>query len=336
VDFDPARLAAYLCHRLPALQGEMALERVGGGQSNPTYFVTFDNRRLVLRKQPAGHLLPSAHAVDREHRIMTALAATDVPVPTTVLYCDQPEVIGTPFYVMERLDGRVFPAYALPEVSAAERAPLLLAMAETLAKLHRVDWSAVGLADYGRHGNYFERQVARWTKQWNLSKAIDNADIDTLCRWLPAHLPQDDETTIAHGDFRLGNLMFHPHEPRVVAVLDWELSTLGHPLADLAWACMAWQTPPELFDGLLGLDLHAAGLPSQQAFVDRYLQVSGRKQGIAPFHMAFALFRFAVILEGIAARARTGQAAASNAATVGAQASAFARRAVQVLEHGMA
>lgn len=313
----------------------MHLERIGGGQSNPTFFVSFDNRRLVLRKQPGGgNLLPSAHAVDREYRIINALAGTEVPVPPTVLYCDDAQVIGTPFYVMERLEGRIFPCYALPEVAAPDRRPILLAMADTLAKLHRVDWKAAGLADYGKPGDYFQRQVARWTRQWHLSKAADTPEIRQLAEWLGAHVPPGDEVAIAHGDFRLGNLMFHPGEPRVIAVLDWELSTLGHPLADLAWACMAWQTPPALFDGVLGVNLHAEGLPTQGEFVDRYLEVSGRSEGIIPFHMAFALFRFAVILEGIGARARSGQAAASNAASLASQAVAFARRGVEVLEHG--
>jgi len=334
--FDPQRLAACLRGALPGLHGNIHLERVGGGQSNPTYFVSFGERRLVLRKQPGGELLPSAHAVDREYRILNALAATDVPVPRTLLYCDDRAVIGTPFYVMERLDGRIFPTYAMPEAAPAERMPMLMAMADTLATLHRVDWRAVGLDGYGRPGCYFERQVARWTRQWHLSKVADNADVDRLVDWLPRNVPDGDETTIAHGDFRLGNLMFHPTEPRVIALLDWELSTLGHPLADVAWACMAWQTPPGLFDGVHGLDLQARGLPSQQAFVQRYLARSGRADGITAFHMAFALFRFAVILEGIASRARSGQAAAANAREVGAQAGVFARRAVEVIDRGLA
>ena len=217
---------------------------------------------MVLRKQPSADILPSAHAVDREHRIMSALAGTDVPVPRMLLFHGERDVVGTPFYLMERLDGRVMADYALPGCAPAERRALYLAMAETMAKLHRVDWQAIGLADYGRPGSYFQRQVGRWTKQWQMSKTRENPDLDRVITWLPGHLPEADETTICHGDFRLGNLMFHPTEPRVVGVLDWELSTLGHPLADLAFNCMSWHTTPREYGGLLGLDLPALGIPS--------------------------------------------------------------------------
>ena len=334
-DFDSDRLSAFLRGTLPGLHGAMRLDRIAGGQSNPTYFVSFDARRMVLRKQPGGgKLLPSAHAVDREYRILNALAGSDVPVPTTVLYCDDRDVIGTPFYLMDRLEGRVFPFYALPELPAAERAPVIMAMADTLAKVHRVDWRAVGLSDYGNAGNFFERQVARWIRQWQMTKGSDNTDIDRLIDWLPALIPRGDETTIAHGDFRLGNLMFHPREPRVVAVLDWELSTLGHPLADVAFSCVAWQTLPDLFDGVRGVDLKALGLPSQEAYLSRYREASGRADSVTGFHLAFSLFRLAVIFEGIAARARAGNAAADNAAQLGTLAGAFARRAVEVIDQG--
>jgi aminoglycoside phosphotransferase (APT) family kinase protein len=331
-EFDAAILRRYLLGQLPGLQGAMHLERIGGGQSNPTFFVTIGNRRLVLRKQPGGgNLLPSAHAVDREYRILNALADTSVPVPTTLLYCDDRAVVGTPFYLMERLDGRIFPSYGLSELSPAQRRPLYMAMAETLARLHAVDWAALGLADYGKPGNFFSRQITRWTRQWRMSRVVDNKDIDQLIEWLPANIPPGDETTIAHGDFRLGNLMFHPTEPRVIAVLDWELSTLGHPLADVAYNCMAWHTPPNLFEGILGLDLKVLGLPSKSEYLAHYMACSGRSQGIEPFHLVFSLFRFAVILEGIAARARGGNAAAANAPQVGAQAAAFARTARELM-----
>lgn len=332
-EFSPARLQAYLQHAIPGLQGEMRLERIGGGQSNPTFFVSFDNRAMVLRKRPAGdNLLPSAHAVDREYRILNALAGTDVPVPTTLLYCADESVIGTPFYMMDRLQGRIFPNYALPEVPAAERRAMYLSMAETMARLHRVDWAAIGLGDYGKPGNYFSRQIARWTRQWEMSKTAENADIDHLIRWLPANLPANDDTTINHGDFRLGNLMFHPTEPRVIAVLDWELSTLGHPLADVAYNCMAWHMEANQFGGMRGMDLAALGIPSQQEYLEHYRICSGREEGISAFHLAFSMFRFAVILEGIAARARDGSAAGEDAVEVGALCGAFARRAVEVIE----
>ena len=328
---DQASLRAWLDREIGGLHGQMRVQRVGEGQSNPTFFVDFDNRGLVLRKQPPGELLPSAHAVDREYRIQKALAHTGVPVPTMVAYCNDRSVIGTPFYLMDKLQGRVMPDYALPDVPAAERRTYLLAMAETLARLHAVDWASLGLADYGRPGNFFERQVARWTRQWQASKLADNADINRLIDWLPAHLPAGDETTIAHGDFRLGNLMFHPTEPRVIAVLDWELSTLGHPLADAAYSAMAWHMQPHEFHGLHGLDLQALGLPTQAEYLAHYQRCSGRTEPVTPFHLAFSLFRFAVILEGVAARAKAGNAAADNAEAVGGLAASFARQAVALI-----
>lgn len=333
LEFSAGCLQTYLLKEIGGLQGEMRLERIGGGQSNPTFFVSFDNRAMVLRKRPAGgNLLPSAHAVDREYRILHALADTDVPVPATVLFCADEGVIGTPFYVMERLEGRIFPNYALPEVPAAERKAIYFSMADTMARLHRVDWTAIGLSDYGKPGNYFARQIARWTRQWEMSKTAENADIDRLIQWLPANMPANDDITINHGDFRLGNLMFHPTEPRVIAVLDWELSTLGHPLADVAYNCIAWHTAVNEFSGMRGLDLQALGIPSQQEYLDHYRLCSGREDNISAFHLAFSMFRFAVILEGVASRARDGSAAADNAAEVGQLCGAFARRAVQVID----
>jgi aminoglycoside phosphotransferase (APT) family kinase protein len=326
-DFEPSRLRQWLQAKLPDIRGEMRLTRIGGGQSNPTFFVDFDDQLLVLRKQPPGSLLPSAHAVDREFRIQRALAGTSVPVPEMLAFSDDRDVVGTPFYVMRRLEGRVFPHYALPEVPSAERRACYEAMADTLAALHAVDWQAVGLEDYGKPGNFFERQVARWTRQWHASKTGESADIDRLIDWLPRHVPPDQTTSIVHGDFRFGNLMFHPTEPKVIAVLDWELSTLGHPLADVGYSSIAWSMRPHEFDGVRDLDLPALGLPAQDEFVARYMSRCGRAQPLKPFHVAFSMFRFAVILEGVAARARAGNAASADAADVGAQAAAFAREA---------
>ena len=332
-EFSSERLHAWLLRNVPDLHGPMRLERIGGGQSNPTFFVSFDNREMVLRKKPAGgNLLPSAHAVDREYRVIEALAATDVPVPKAVIYCADEGVIGTPFYLMERLEGRVFPGYALPEVPREERRAMYFAMAETMARLHVVDWAAVGLSGYGKPGDFFARQIARWSRQWELSKIADNADINKLIRWLPENIPANDDTRISHGDFRFGNLMFHPTEPRVIAVLDWELSTLGHPLADVAYNCIAWHTAPDEFNGILGLDIAALGIPSESEYLQHYRQCSGRADTISGFHLAFSMFRFAVILEGIASRARDGSAAAHDAADVGRQAGAFARRAVEAID----
>jgi aminoglycoside phosphotransferase (APT) family kinase protein len=332
LDFDPAALGAYLGRTLPDARGELHIERVPGGQSNPTFFVTCGERRLVLRKQPMGELLPSAHAVDREYRIMTALAGTDVPVPRTILFCDDRGVVGTPFYLMERLDGRVFADSALPGVAPHERGLMYESLARTLAALHNVDPGKVGLADYGKAGNYFARQIARWSRQWELSRTRDNPDIEYLIDWLPRHIPEDDETAIAHGDYRMGNVMFHAHEPRVIAVLDWELSTLGHPLADLAHSCIAWHSWPDEYCGLLGSDLVALGIPDEHAYTAAYYGAAHRSARMTHFHLALALFRFAVIFEGIAARAKAGTAAAANAAEVGHLAVNFARRARDVIE----
>jgi len=337
VDLQRNRLGDYLAREL-ALSGVLEIERVEGGQSNPTFFLTVGGRRLVLRKKPAGPVLPSAHAVDREHRVLAALAGTGVPVPDVLAFCADEGVIGTPFYLMGRLDGRVVHDNALPGLAPAERRAVYLSMAGVLARLHRVDWRAVGLADFGRHGGYLARQIGRWARQWALSKTRDLAAVERLIAWLPAHLPEDATTAVVHGDFRLGNLMLHPTEPRVIAVLDWELSTLGHPMADLAHSCMGWHSSPGEFGGLLGLDLEALGLPAESEFLAAYAAASGEPASILPFHHAFALFRFAVIFEGIAARAKAGNAAAADAAELGHLSERFAARAIEVIEgrpHGL-
>jgi aminoglycoside phosphotransferase (APT) family kinase protein len=331
-DFDPGALRAYLDSRVRAVAGLLRIVRIAGGQSNPTYRVEDDHGPLVLRKQPGGPLLPSAHAIDREYRVMRALAATDVPVPRMLAFCSDPAVLGTPFYLMEHVQGRVFADYSLPGCTRAERGAMYDAMADTMARLHRVDPAAVGLGDYGRAGNYFARQVARWTKQWQQSRTRDNPWLDRLIEWLPENLPPGDEARLVHGDFRMGNLMFAPREPRVVAVLDWELSTLGHPLADVAFNVMAWRCLPSEYGGILGLDLRALGIPSEAEYLARYYALAGRSEPATAFHFAFSMFRFAVIFEGIAARAALGNAAASNAAEAGKLGPAFARRAVEALE----
>ena len=332
LDFDPSPVAQFVKMALPELRGDMRVERIGGGQSNPTYFLSFDNRELVLRKQPGADILPSAHAVDREYRVMQALATSAVPVPRMVLYHAGREVMGTPFYLMERLRGRVFAECALPGMAPAERGAIYLAMAEAMATLHKLDWAAIGLSDYGRQGGYFSRQIARWSRQWDSSKTRPNRQVDRLSVWLREHLPDEAETAISHGDFRLGNLMFHPTEPRVVGILDWELSTLGHPLADVAFNCMAWRTLPEEYGGIRGLDLAALGIPSEHEYLRCYYRASGRRDGVTAFHFAFALFRMAVIFEGIAARAAAGNAVSSNAAEVGGLSAAFAQRAVEFID----
>jgi aminoglycoside phosphotransferase (APT) family kinase protein len=332
LDFDPDRLAGYLRPRLPGLKGAMTALPIAGGQSNPTYRLRFAGRDLVLRKQPAGELLPSAHAVDREFRIQQALAGSDVPVPRMEHFCDDRTVIGTLFYIMEALDGRVFKDPALPGLEPCERAAIYDSMNEVLARLHLVDWRAIGLEGFGRPGSYFARQINRWTRQWQASKTREIPEIERLIAWLPEHVPAGDETTIVHGDYRLGNLMLHPREPRVIALLDWELSTLGHPLADLAYNCVVYHAAAEDYGGLLGLDFEALGIPSEQDYVARYCARTGRVDGITPFHLAFSMFRFAVIFEGIAARARAGIAAGADAEDVGKLSVVYARRACALID----
>lgn len=330
--FDPARLHAFLTSAIPALAGEMRLERIGGGQSNPTYFVSYANRNMVLRKQPPGPLLPSAHAIDREYRVMTALAGSGVPVPPTILFYPDDDVVGTPFYLMERLEGRVFGDCALPGVAPAERRAMFLAMAETLARLHGVDWQALGLADFGAGGNYYERQIRRWTKQWQLSKTREIPAINRLAAWLPQAMPGDDRVAISHGDFRIGNLMFHPTEARVVGVLDWELSSLGDPMADLAYSALAWRLLPTEYMGMRGHDLAALGIPAEDEYLEHYYRHADSGQIISPFHYVFSLFRLAVIAEGIAARAMSGATVSENAEQVGRLSASFAHRALEVLD----
>ncbi len=322
--FDSGRLRAYLQERLPGADGALHIERIAGGQSNPTYRLGFAaGGRFVLRKQPEGPLLPSAHAIDREYRVLRALAGSRVPVPDALLYCAEREPIGTPFYVMQFVEGRVFHDAALPGLTPAERAALYDSMNDTLARLHAIDWQAAGLADFGRPGNYFERQIARWTKQYRSAGTPPLPEIEKLIAWLPAHIPPGEETAIAHGDFRLGNLMIHPREPRVVAVLDWELATLGHPLADLGYNCMAWHFGAEQ-QGLAGREAAAPGLPGVDDYAAAYCRRSGRSDGLRPFHLAFSFFRVAVIMAGIARRAAQGNAAADNAADMGRQSARFA------------
>lgn len=330
-DLDPLALERWLAAKLPG--GDLRTERIGGGQSNPTWFVDWGSAHMVLRKKPAGPILPGAHAVEREFRVLRALEGTDVPVPKALWLEEDDSVLGTPFYMMERLDGRVFTDCTLPGLAPEERREIYLDMARALARLHAVRPEAVGLGDYGKPGNYFERQINRWGRQYRESPGGVVPALDRLLDWLGAHLPADDgAVSIAHGDFRLGNMLFHPTEPRVIGVLDWELSTLGHPLADLGFCVMPWHTGPDEYGGIHGTGWQAAGIPTRAEFEAEYHAHAIPTPPLTAFHMAFALFRFAVIFVGIADRARAGNAASAEAATLAPLAERFAIRALNVID----
>ncbi len=317
---DPAALDAYLQSHVAGYRGPSRASRLTGGQSNPTYRLDTPAKAYVLRGKPPGPLLPSAHAVDREYRVLRALAGGAVPVPATHHYCADETVIGTSFYIMEWVAGRIFWDPTLPGMTPAGRGAIYDAMNATLAALHRVDYEAVGLADYGRPGNYFARQIGRWSKQYRASETAPVAAMDKLIAWLPENVPPGEETAIVHGDYRLDNLIFHESEPRVLAVLDWELSTLGHPLADLSYNCMAWRLSPELFRGIAGVDLKSLGIPSEEAYVEAYCRRVGRPAaGHWRFYMAYNMFRLAAILQGIVGRARQGSAVGSGARDMAAK-----------------
>ncbi len=333
IDFDATRITGLMAKSFGPDRGQFRLERIGGGQSCPTYFLDWGAHRLVLRKQPNGPILKGAHAVDREFRVLDALHPTDVPVPKPILYHADPSLIGTPFYVMERVNGRVFTDTTLASLPPEDRTPHWMAVADTLAKLHYVDPGQVGLADFGKPGNYFERQIARWDRQYRASPSGPIPDIERTFDWLTVNLPPDDgRVAICHGDFRLGNLMFHPTEARVVAVLDWELATLGHPLADLGFCCLPWHSAPKEYGGLLGVDLNSEGLPTEKSFIQRYLSQSQGALPPLPFHKVFALYRFAVIFVGIADRVRSGTATDPRAQELAPLAERFAKRAVELID----
>jgi aminoglycoside phosphotransferase (APT) family kinase protein len=311
--FDVAALERYMGAHVPGFVGPARVRQFLGGQSNPTYHVATPGADYVLRRKPPGRLLPSAHAVDREYRVIAALAGTGVPVPPAIALCEDPEVIGTPFYLMGYVRGRILRDLRLPGFPPAARAALWRDAVDVLAALHNVDWQAVGLAGFGRPGNYYARQIHRWIGQYRASETERVESMEDLIGWLPGHIPDDDTTTIVHGDFRIGNTVVHPEEPRIVAVLDWELSTLGHPVADLAYLCTPFRMPQGI-DGLGGLDLARLGVPTEDALVSAYCARTGRP-GIPGwgFYMAFSLFRLAAICQGIKGRIRDGTASDPNA-----------------------
>jgi aminoglycoside phosphotransferase (APT) family kinase protein len=329
--FDAAALARHLAGRLAGFRGPLEVRQFQGGQSNPTYHLRAPSGEYVLRRKPPGKLLPSAHAVEREYRVLAALQGTGVPVPGALVLCEDPAVIGTPFYVMTYVRGRVLRDLALPTLAFHERRALWEDAVRVLAALHAVDWQARGLADFGRPGNYHARQLHRWIGQYRASETETIPAMERLIAWLPAHVPADDATTLVHGDFRIGNTIVHETEPRIVAVLDWELSTLGHPLADLAYLCTPFRMPSGI-DGLKGLDLAALGIPSEAELVAAYCRLTGRT-GIADwdFYVAFSLFRLAAICQGIMGRIRDGTASDRHALERGRRARPLAETAWAVI-----
>ena len=336
--FDIAALQAHLQRELPGFAGPLAVEQFKGGQSNPTYKLVTPGRAYVMRTKPgpAAKLLRSAHAIDREYRLMKGLAHSDVPVPQMHLLCEDETVIGRAFYVMEFIDGRVLWDQSLPGMSNAERAAIYGEMNRVIAALHRVDVAAAGLADYGKPGNYFDRQIGRWSKQYVASVTEPIAEMDRLMAWLPAHMPasarDDTLVSVVHGDFRLDNLVFHKTEARVTAVLDWELSTLGHPLADFSYHCMAWHIPPGVFRGIGGMDHRALGIPDEADYIRSYCERTGRSDADAlardwNFYLAYNLFRLASITQGIAKRVVDGTASSAQARATGAATRSLAQMA---------
>ena len=328
--FDVSALATWMRTHVHGFTGDAAalqVEQFQGGQSNPTYRVTSNaGACYILRRKPPGKLLPSAHAIEREYQVMQALAGSEVPVAQMLGLCEDPNVIGTAFYLMEYVAGRILWDPALPGMTPAERSAHYDELNRVIAALHRVDYAAVGLADYGRTGQYIERQIARWSKQYQAGSAAPRvAAMDSLIAWLPQHLPAADETSIVHGDFRIDNVIWHPTEPRVLAVLDWELSTLGHPLSDFAYLMMSWRLQAGVFRGMAGNDFAALGIPTEREFIAAYCRRSGR-ESIPGFeyYLIFNLFRIAAILHGVWARALQGNAADKDGLEMGQRAEKIA------------
>ena len=322
--FDVGALERYMHEHVEGFRGPLRVEQFKGGQSNPTYkLFAADGKAYVMRRKPPGKLLPSAHAVDREYRVITALAKTGFPVARSHALCSDESVIGTMFYVMDCVEGRVIWDPQIPGVSSDERAALFDAMNQTIARLHSVDYNAIGLGDYGKPGNYFARQIDRWSRQYKASETEPIEAMDRLIEWLPRNVPAGDETSIVHGDFRVDNMIFHKTEPRVLAVIDWELSTLGHPLADFSYHVMAWRLSGTEYRGLRGLDFAALGIPTESDYIARYLERTGLPAPSGKdwtFCMAYNMFRAAAIFQGVMARALAGNAASAQAMDTGRRA----------------
>jgi len=332
--FDRAALATFMRIHVDGFSGELAVEQFKGGQSNPTFRLSAGGKRYVLRRKPPGVLLPSAHAVDREFRVISALATTDVPVARAYALCEDTSVIGTAFYIMDCVEGRILWDPALPDMTPIERTAHYDEMNRVIAQLHGVDPVVIGLADYGKPGNYIERQVGRWTRQYRAAETETIEAANQLIDWLPKHIPAGDETRIVHGDFRIDNVIFDAEEARILAVLDWELSTLGHPLVDFAYHCMVWRMlNGNGSRGLAGFDVAALGIPSESTYLQRYLQRTGRGDTSSVsaadwnYYLVFNMFRLVGILQGIMARALQGNASSERALEAGRRARPLADQA---------
>jgi aminoglycoside phosphotransferase (APT) family kinase protein len=327
-DLDVGKLKGWMQDHVAGFSGDVKIRQFAGGQSNPTFLVQAADRRYVLRRKPPGKLLPSAHAVDREFRVLRALEGSDVPVARAFALCEDPDVIGSAFYVMEYIEGRIFWDAALPETAPAERAPIYLEMVRVLAALHSLDYNAAGLSSFGKSGAFVERQVALWTRQYRAAETDKIEDMERLIEWLPQHIPANEASSIVHGDFRLDNTIFHPSEPRILAVLDWELSTIGHSLVDFAFFCMRYRLPSAEFQGLGGLDLNALSIPSEAECVAAYCKIRGIEP-VAPqdwvYYLVFCTFRLASILQGVLSRALQGNASSATALAAGRRARPLAQ-----------
>ncbi len=334
---DTERLREYLEQAVDGFRGPIEAHKFTNGQSNPTFRLEAPSGTFVLRRQPPGKILKSAHAVDREYRVLRALRDTAVPVPDAIHLCENPDIIGSMFYVMGFCEGRVyFPAH-LPDIdSNTERTAMYDALNEVLAAIHSLDLDACGLADYGKPGAYFERQLGRWTKQYRAAELHTTDAMDTLIEWLQENLPDDDgRSALVHGDYRIDNVIFHPERPEIIAVLDWELSTIGHPIADLAYQCMQWRLPNELGhqQGLGGIDRHSLGIPIEQEYVDRYCgRTDTRRVDNWTYHLSLSFFRLAAIVQGVAKRAVQGNASSKNAAAIGELVEPLAKLALETIE----
>jgi len=314
---DLGALSDYMHKHVDGFTGDLQIEQFKGGQSNPTFMLTAGAQRYVLRTKPAPavKLLPSAHAIEREFRVMDALSKAGFPAARQYALCEDEEVIGRAFYIMEFMDGRVLWDQSMPNMSNAERAAHYDEMNRVIAQLHTIDYKAIGLETYGKPGNYFGRQIDRWTRQYKASETEHIPAMEHLIEWLPQHIPAGEQTTIVHGDYRLDNMIFHPTEPRILAVLDWELSTLGHPLADFSYHCMSWHIVPGLFRGIAGLDLKSLGIPTEEDYLAKYSERTGiaiHKEDFR-FYLAYNMFRMAGILQGIMKRYQDGTAASEQA-----------------------